>query len=166
MSTLLSVVAATEHFNRAWVDVLDRSDGGEEMPESVARFHQDAEANVAQIRCELLDGSYRPSHLHEILIPKADGSFRELAIPRVRDRIVERSVLAAITPHVDPWLGAASYAYRPGLGVADAVQAVVRLREEGLGWVLRADVRDCFSTIPRHRNKQPRRPAQTAGRAR
>ncbi|MFI7531459.1 CRISPR-associated endonuclease Cas1 [Nocardia salmonicida] len=119
------------------------------MPESVARFHQDAEANVAQIRCELLDGSYRPSHLHEILIPKADGSFRELAIPRVRDRIVERSVLAAITAHVDPWLGAASYAYRPGLGVADAVQAVVRLREEGLGWVLRADVRDCFSTIPR-----------------
>ncbi|MFD3427331.1 hypothetical protein [Nocardia fluminea] len=42
MSTLLSVVAATEHLNRAWVDVLDCSDGGEEMPESVARFHQDS----------------------------------------------------------------------------------------------------------------------------
>lgn len=65
------------------------------------------------------------------------------------DRIVERALLTTITPHVDPWLGAASYAYRPGIGVADAVQAVARHREAGMGWVLRADIEDCFATVPR-----------------
>jgi CRISPR-associated protein Cas1 len=69
-------------------------------------------------------------------------------VPPVRDRIVERAVLAVVTPVVDPLLGPWSYAYRPGLGVADAVQALARLRDEGLGWVARADVADCFPTIP------------------
>ena len=45
-------------------------------------------------------------------------------------------------------LGPAAYAYRPGLGVADAVQAVVGLRAEGLTWVLRTDVDDCFPSTP------------------
>jgi CRISPR-associated protein Cas1 len=53
-----------------------------------------------------------------------------------------------VTPTVDPLLGPWSYAYRPGLGVADAVQALARLRDEGLGWVARADVADCFPSIP------------------
>lgn len=149
MSSLLSEIAEAERLGRAWADTLDRVGDREEMPESIAKFAQHAEANIAQLRSELLDGAYRPSSLREISIPKADGSFRELAIPRVRDRVVERAVLAVITPHLDPWLGAGSYAYRPGLGVADAVQTVVRLREEGLGWVLRADIQDCFPTIPR-----------------
>lgn len=53
-----------------------------------------------------------------------------------------------MNPLVDPHLGCAAYAYRPGLGVADAVEAVVDLRESGAEWVLRTDVDDCFPTIP------------------
>jgi CRISPR-associated protein Cas1 len=66
----------------------------------------------------------------------------------VRDRIVERAALAALTPIIDPLLGPFSYAYRPGLGVADAVQAVAALRDEGLSWVARTDFHDCFGTLP------------------
>jgi CRISPR-associated protein Cas1 len=47
-----------------------------------------------------------------------------------------------------PLLGPWTFAYRPGLGVADAVQALARLRQEGLGWVARTDVADCFASIP------------------
>ena len=57
-------------------------------------------------------------------------------------------MLAVLSPVIDPWLGPFSYAYRPGLGVADAVQAVARLRDEGLGWVARSDFHDCFAEIP------------------
>jgi CRISPR-associated protein Cas1 len=69
-------------------------------------------------------------------------------VPTVRDRVVERAVLAALTPVIDPWLGPWSFAYRPGLGVSDAVQELARLREQGLTWVARADVADCFPSIP------------------
>ncbi|MFI5592861.1 reverse transcriptase domain-containing protein [Amycolatopsis sp. NPDC051758] len=45
-------------------------------------------------------------------------------------------------------LGPGSFAYRPGLGVGDAVREVARLRDEGFAWVLRTDVHDCFPSIP------------------
>jgi CRISPR-associated protein Cas1 len=75
------------------------------------------------------------------------GGIRELAIPPVTDRIVEKALAAALTPVIDPLLGPAAYAYRPGLGVADAIQQVVRLRAEGHDWVAHADIDDCFPTI-------------------
>ena len=65
-------------------------------------------------------------------MPRPDGQIRLLHVPAVRDRVVERSVLAVLTPVIDPLLGPFSYAYRPGLGVADAVQAIAALRDEGL----------------------------------
>ena len=140
-----SVVGGLES---AWQSILARQE--ESSPSvGVSRFEQDAERRLERLQSDLISGTYRPGNLHQILIPKSDGSFRALAVPTVADRIVERALLTTITPHVDPWLGAASYAYRPGIGVADAVQAVARHREAGMDWVLRADIEDCFETVPR-----------------
>ena len=71
-----------------------------------------------------------------------------MQIPTVRDRIVARAILQVLTPIIDPELGHASFGYRPGLGVVDAVQRLARLRDEGLTWVLRTDVDDCFPSVP------------------
>lgn len=150
-TTLFAQVACPDSLTTAWEDIAQRGDEGERLAESISRFRRAAGEKLAALHDELLDGTYRPAHLHQILIPKSEGDFRALAVPPVRDRVVERAILMAITPHVDPWLGPASYAYRPGLGVADAVQEVARLRDEGLRWVLRADIENCFGTIPRER---------------
>lgn len=132
---------------RAWGEVLanDREDGL--LSPAIERFEEDVSTKLDALRLELVEGRYRPFDLTEVEIPKEDGS-RSLQIPAVRDRIVERCLLDALTPCVDPSLGSSSFAYRPGLGVADAVQALVALREEGLTWVLRTDVHDCFPSIP------------------
>ena len=132
----------------AWDDVLagDRDDGM--LGPGVTRFAQDAEQNLAEMAAQLPAGDYRPGRLAPVSLPRADGQVRLLHVPVVRDRIVERSILAVLGPVIDPWLGPFSYAYRPGLGVADAVQAVARLRDEGLGWVARSDFHDCFTEIP------------------
>lgn len=142
-------VASPDNLAAAWDDILARGDAGEGLAESLSRFRRDADMSLAVLHQELVEGTYRPAHLHEVLIPKSDGDFRKLAVPRVRDRVVERAILLVTSVYVDPWLGPASYAYRAGLGVADAVQEVVRRREEGHGWVLRADIEDCFGTISR-----------------
>lgn len=132
----------------SWAEVLagDLEDGV--MGAGVARFAQDAEANLAEMAAQLTSGSYRPGWLTPVALPRPDGRARVLHVPTVRDRVVERSLLAILTPVIDPWLGPFSYAYRPGLGIADAAQAIARLRDEGLGWVARADFHDCFGTIP------------------
>lgn len=131
----------------AWNDVLDNDREDGEISSSVDRFASDVDEQLSRLAECLSDGSYEPSDLFEVSIPKDDG-VRILHVPAVRDRVVERALLDRVTPLVDPWLGAASFAYRPGLGVADAVQAVARLRDEGGAYVLRSDVDDCFPSVP------------------
>lgn len=114
----------------------------------MSRFKEDAEENLAKLAADLQAGAYEPGPLTPVGIPRPDGRTRTLHIPLVRDRVVERSILAALTPVIDPSLGPCSYAYRPGLGVADAVQAVAALRDEGLEWVARSDFHDCFGSAP------------------
>jgi CRISP-associated protein Cas1 len=154
MRASMAQVADLGQLTVAWNDVLagDRDDGV--LGPGVARFAQDAEQNLTAMAEQLSAGTYRPGHLTPVSLPRADGQVRLLHVPVVRDRIVERSILAAVTPVIEPWLGPFSYAYRPGLGVADAVQAIARLREEGLGWVARADFHDCFTHIPVSRLKR------------
>lgn len=149
--TLLDNAASLGSLGAAWEDVASGTNPTGEVAGSILKFGKRLEDNLNQLHDRLTSKTYTPAHLHQVIIPKPDGGQRLLAIPRVSDRVVERAVLNAVTPFVDPWLGPASYAYRPGLGVADAVQTVARLRDEGLSWVLRADVDDCFGSIPRPR---------------
>jgi CRISPR-associated protein Cas1 len=146
----LARVAYPAQLAAAWADLLasDREDGV--LGPGVARFAEDADENLARIAAELGSATYEPGRLTPVELPRPDGRVRMLHIPAVRDRVVERSVLAVLTPEIDPLLGPFSYAYRPGLGVPDAAQAIAVLRDEGLAWVARADFHDCFGSVPVH----------------
>jgi len=148
ISTGLLKVASVDLLRSAWDAVLanDRDDGV--LGAGVSRFVRDADARLERIAAELAAAQYRPGLLTRVAIPRDNGPARLLHVPTVADRVVERAVLSVLTPMVDPWLGPWSFAYRPGLGVADAVQAVARLRDEGLEWAARADIADCFPSIP------------------
>ena len=121
------------------------SDDGNLAP-SILKFQEDAEEKILRLSEALLDGSYKPYQFTEVDI-ETNGKERTLHIPAVQDRIVARAILATTTSRIDPLLGASAFGYRPGLGVADAVQAVVDAREAGLKWVLRTDVDDCFPSL-------------------
>lgn len=136
MGILLDRVADPVELADAWKRVLGNDAEDERLSAGVRRFAADADAQLAQLAAELVSGDYRPRSLTEISIPKDDGGERILHVPTVRDRVVERAVLAVLTPLLDPMFGPSSYAYRPGLGVLDAVQEVARLRDEGLRWVV------------------------------
>lgn len=114
---------------------------------AVRRFEEHLDDEITRLVTDLAWGAYDPAPLVEVTLAESEDR-RTLHIPTVRDRVVERAILDAVTPLVDPLLGSSSYAYRPGLGVDDAVQAVARLRDEGLGWVLRTDIDQCFPTVP------------------
>lgn len=132
----------------AWTEVRSNECRDPVPNPGLRAFANRADERLDALAATLSDQTYRPGFLRRILIPGASGE-RILDIPRVTDRIVARAMLEVLTPIVDPLFGPFSYAYRPGLGVADAVQAVVALREEGMGWVVRTDVNDCFPSIPR-----------------
>lgn len=148
MGHLTEAAFTDRALRRAWDEVLDNDASDGMLSAGVRRFEEDLDDQLGRLVADLAWGAYEPRDLTEVLIDTPDGGQRQLLIPAVRDRVVERAVLDVVTPLVDPHLGLASYAYRPGLGVTDAVQAVVALREEGLTWVVRTDVDDCFPSVP------------------
>lgn len=148
MVTLFSRATNLEALKEAWKEVSDRQD--EAPPESISRFAEDVDEKLERLAEQLALGEYAPAPLWRVSILKESGEERVLHVPTVRDRIVERSVHDVIAPFVDPWLGPTSFAFRQGIGVADALQEVVKWRDSGFTHVLRSDIEDCFPTIPRH----------------
>jgi len=138
---------ARDALQRAWEDVWanDQEDGV--LQPSIKRFAGEASDRLDALAAALADGGYEPGVLTEVGVPKPDGGTRTLHVPTVVDRVVERAVLRAVVGSVDPLLSPAAFAYRPGLGVRDAVQRVVQLRDEGFAWAVRTDVDDCFPTV-------------------
>jgi CRISP-associated protein Cas1 len=130
-----------------WEQLLadDRSDGA--LAAGVSRFADNADDELAALTQQLSSGDYRPQPLSAVALPKPNGELRQLSIPTVRDRVVERAVAGVLVGVIDPVLGPSAYGFRPGLGVTDAIQAIARLRDEGMTWALRADIEDCFPTI-------------------
>lgn len=131
----------------AWQDVLANEQEDGILQGGVASFAENAGERLDHLAADLAQGSFVPSDLTEVTLPKRDGTMRTLHVPTVTDRVVERAILNAVSPWVDPHLGCAAFGYRPGLGVVDAVQAVATLRDEGHPWVVRADVHDCFPSL-------------------
>ena len=146
MSWLAEHAFSERSLGIAWKKVQKRESDDGNLAPSILKFQEDAEEKILRLSEALLDGSYKPYQFTEVDI-ETNGKERTLHIPAVQDRIVARAILATTTSRIDPLLGASAFGYRPGLGVADAVQAVVDAREAGLKWVLRTDVDDCFPSL-------------------
>lgn len=117
--------------------------------QTIEMFEQHLEANLERLAAELQDGSYRPQALRREWIPKPGSSEkRPLGIPTVRDRVVQSAMRAVLEPIFERIFAAHSYGFRPGRGCKDALRRVNHLLREGYNWVVDADLKSYFDTIP------------------
>lgn len=118
---------------------------------TIERFEKDAEANVARLSEQLRTGSYQPRSIRRTFIPKADGQRRPLGIPTVNDRIVQGALRHVIEPVFEKEFAPQSYGFRPGKGSKDALRRVDELLNSGHRYVVDADLKSYFDTIPHDR---------------
>jgi len=132
----------------AWQKVARNKGAAGVDGQSIERFAAEAERYLRELHDDLKDGSYRPSPIKRVEIPKGDGRTRPLGIPTVKDRIVQTALKMAIEPILEVEFRAGSYGFRPGRSCKDALREVDRLLKEGYAFVVDADLKSYFDTIP------------------
>jgi RNA-directed DNA polymerase len=132
---------------------------------SVEAFGNDLEANVAKLTAALRDGSYEPHAIRRVFIPKpGSNEQRPLGIPTVRDRVVQGAVRHVIEPIFEREFAEHSYGFRPRRGCKDALRRVDELLKQGFVYVVDADLKSYFDTIPHDRLLQRLRERIADGR--
>lgn len=102
--------------------------------------------NLYKLWNRMSSGSYMPSPVRRVMIPKADGGQRPLGIPTVTDRIAQEVVRLYLEPLVEPVFHRDSYGYRPERSAIDAIRTA-RQRCWRHDWVLDMDIKGFFDTI-------------------
>ncbi len=93
-----------------------------------------------QIRAALIAGTYRPSSVKRVEIPKPGGGVRKLGMPTVLDRFIQQALLQVLQPEWDKTFSEGSYGFRPGRSAHQAVAQAQRYLGESYGWVVDLDL--------------------------
>jgi RNA-directed DNA polymerase len=150
--SLIDKVYREETLRLAWAKVAsnDGSCGVDGI--TVERFEQNCTAGLLVLKEQLQEASYQPSAVKRVWIPKLGSTEkRPLGIPTVRDRIVQTALRMVIEPIFEVKFAEHSMGFRPGRGCRDALRRVQHLLDEGCTWIVDADLKSYFDTIPHER---------------
>lgn len=144
---LLGEALAERALLEAWERVRANDGAAGTDGQDLDSFGRNALGRLQQLRSEVLKGHYQPQPLKRVSIPKAGGRLRWLAIPAVRDRVLQTAVANALRPRLEAEFEEASYGYRSGRSVAQAIARVARHRDSGAWHLLDADIETFFDRV-------------------
>jgi len=144
---LLKAALTRQNLQQAWKRVKANKGAAGVDGLDIEQTAQAIRQNWPDIRQALLAGRYRPSPVRKVLIPKPDGSQRELGIPTVTDRLIQQALLQVLQPKIDPTFSEHSHGFRPGRRAHDAVKAARVYVQSGQRVVVDVDLAKFFDRV-------------------
>ena len=149
--SLMDKVYALRNLQAAFAQVKrNRGSGGVDHV-TVKQYEQRLEAELKTLHDQLRTGAYTPQAVRRAYIPKGKGQVRPLGIPTVRDRVAQTALRNVLEPIFEREFAEHSYGFRPQRGAKTALRRVAKLLKEGHRYVVDADIKGYFDSIP----KQP-----------
>ena len=144
---LMEQVVSRENATAAWLAV--KRNGGAPGVDGMTtkQLGEHLRRHWESICAKLVAGTYVPTPVKRVEIPKPDGGKRMLGIPTVVDRWIQQMLLLALQPIFEPVFHASSYGFRPGRSAHEAVRAAQALVAEGKDWVVDMDITKFFDHV-------------------
>jgi RNA-directed DNA polymerase len=150
--SLIDKVHAQDNLIAAYLQVARNQGAAGVDHVTVQDFGSRSRDELLKLSQQLRDGTYRPQPVRRVHIPKpGTNETRPLGIPTVRDRVAQAAVVHVIQPIFEKEFAAHSYGFRPERGCKDALRRVDELLEAGYVFVVDADLKSYFDTIPHDR---------------
>ena len=116
---------------------------------TVEGFAKDLDRQLTELGEALKAGTYEPQAARRAYIEKPGTSEkRPLGIPTVRDRVCEGALRQVLEPIFEREFAESSHGFRPKRSAKDALRKVDQGLRAGKGYVVDADLKRYFDTIP------------------
>jgi RNA-directed DNA polymerase len=142
-------VCSPENLDAAILKVIVNKGSAGVDNQTTHQLAQDWDRNRNQLLGELRAGQYQPLPVKRVWIDKAGSKDkRPLGVPAVRDRAVQTALRAVMEPIFEKDFSDRSYGFRPGRGCLQALERVESLLRAGHTWIVDADIKAYFDSIP------------------
>ena len=144
---LMEVVVGRDNMEKALKRVMANrgSPGADGMRVHELPGHLDE--NWAEIKEQLVSGTYQPSPVRRVEIPKPNGGTRPLGIPTAADRLIQQAIAQVLNPIFETGFSNASYGFRPGRSAHQAIARAQGYIEEGYAWAVDMDIEKFFDNV-------------------
>ncbi|MBP2831275.1 group II intron reverse transcriptase/maturase [Aquimarina sp. U1-2] len=144
---MIEEVLSKRNLNQAYKQVCaNKGSGGidgMQITELSSHLKTHSRTFISQIR----SGSYRPSPIKGVKIPKANGKTRLLGIPTVTDRVFQQALHQVLQPLFEPDFQDGSYGFRPKRNAHQAVEQSLDYINSGYQQVIDIDLKSFFDEV-------------------
>jgi group II intron reverse transcriptase/maturase len=136
-------------YQRQWLDTAlaaIRSNKGFNTPgpNGVRGSDLDA-ARLDKLAEQLRNGTYQPTPVRRIFIPKRNGQLRPLGLPSAEDKVVQSAIKLILEPIYEQCFRDCSHGFRPQRSCHTALRAALLQRTPT--WTIEGDLQSYFDTI-------------------
>jgi retron-type reverse transcriptase len=144
---MIDKILAPGNLQMAW-EAVKANQGAPGVDEvTLKRWGRNLETNLNRLAESARANTYHPNRPRRFKVLKKDGTFRELSILTVADRLLQRATLNVLDPIFESRFLVCSHGYRARRSTATAIQQLLTYRDQGYGWLLDADITACFDSL-------------------
>ena len=119
------------------------------------QYAEHLDENLRDLHERLHSGGYQAAPVERVWIEKDDGGQRPIGKPTFEDTIVQRAVAMLLEAIYEQDFLDSSYGFRPGRSPHAALHEIrERCMNEGMSWIVDADVSGYFDSIDRARLRE------------